>query len=155
MGMMIHEMTAEECRTVVQRADFGRLACVREAQPYIVPIYFAYDRQHIYSITMPGQKIAWMRANPRICLEADERPSHNEWFSVVVFGRYEELPDAPEFGPARARALELLEKRTMWWEPGCVPAQRQERRPPIFYRIHIDQMTGRRAVPGEPTDRQP
>jgi nitroimidazol reductase NimA-like FMN-containing flavoprotein (pyridoxamine 5'-phosphate oxidase superfamily) len=145
MHMVILEMTADECRAELQNINFGRLACARDNQPYIVPVYFAYDGQHLYGITTPGQKIEWMRANPLICLEADERPDHNRWMSIVVFGRYEELPDMPEFGRVRAQALEILEKRTLWWEPACVPTERQARRTPIFYRIHIDRVTGRRA----------
>jgi uncharacterized protein len=143
--MLIHEMTADECRAELQDIDFGRLACARDNQPYIVPVYFAYDGQHLYGITTPGQKIEWMRANPLICLEADQRPSHSHWMSIVVLGRYEELPDVPEYGRVRARAIEILQKRTMWWEPACVPTERQPRRTPIFYRIHIDRVTGRRA----------
>jgi hypothetical protein len=143
--MLIHEMTAEECRVALQEFNFGRLACVRGNQPYIVPVYFAYDGQHLYGITTLGQKIEWMRANPLICLEADKRPSQNRWMSIVVFGRYEELADVPEYVHARAQALEILEHRTLWWEPACIPPERQERRGSIFYRIHVDQITGRRA----------
>ena len=145
--MIIYEMTEQECRAELQKIDFGRLACVRDNQPYIVPVHFAFDGQHLYGITTSGQKIAWMRANPLVCLQADARPSHHQWMSFVVFGRYEELPDAPEFGQARSHALELLEKRTMWWEPACVPAERHERRPTVFYRIHINRITGRRGAP--------
>lgn len=143
--MLIQEMTAQECRAALQDLSFGRLACVRDNQPYIVPVYFAYDGQYLYGITTPGQKIEWMRSNPLICLEADERQSHNNWLSIVVFGRYEELPDVPGLASARAQAIEILQKRTMWWEPACVPPQKHERRAPVFYRIHVDRMTGRRA----------
>jgi nitroimidazol reductase NimA-like FMN-containing flavoprotein (pyridoxamine 5'-phosphate oxidase superfamily) len=145
--MLIHEMTSEECHAVLQEVNFGRLACVRGNQPYIVPVYIAYDGKHFYGITTPGQKIEWMRANPLVCLEADERTSRGHWSSIVVFGRYEELLDVPEYASARAHALEILEKRTMWWEPACVPTEHQERRAPIFYRIHIDGVTGRQARP--------
>jgi nitroimidazol reductase NimA-like FMN-containing flavoprotein (pyridoxamine 5'-phosphate oxidase superfamily) len=57
------------------------------------------------------------------------------------------LTDAPEYQPARAHALEVLQKRTMWWEPACVPTERGERRPPVFYRIHVEHLTGRQASP--------
>ena len=88
-----------------------------------------------------------MRSNPLVCLETDERTYHDRWVSIVVFGRYEELPDTPEHQRARSHALEVLQSRTMWWEPACVPTERRERRPPIFYRINIEQVTGRRATP--------
>jgi uncharacterized protein len=89
-----------------------------------------------------------MRSNPLVCLEIDEQATHYSWMSVVVFGRYEEIPDTPEFKDARRHALEVLQKRTLWWEPACVPTEKREQRPPIFYRIYIQQMTGRRATPG-------
>jgi nitroimidazol reductase NimA-like FMN-containing flavoprotein (pyridoxamine 5'-phosphate oxidase superfamily) len=154
--MLIHEMTKDECHAVLEQSDFGRLACVKADQPYIVPVHFSYDGQHLYGVSTLGQKIEWMRSNPLVCLEIDERTSHFQWMSIVVHGRYEEIPDSPEYGHARGHELEVLQKRTMWWEPACVPSERRGQRPPIFYRINIKQMTGRRvtldaieaAVPG-------
>ena len=149
--MIIHEMTEDECRAALGRVSFGRLACARDNQPYVVPIYFSYDGEHIYGciygFSTLGQKIEWMRSNPLVCLEIDERPSHHHWMSVVVTGRYEELPDTPEFGDMRVPAWEALQKRAMWWEPGYVATGHREQPAPIFYRIHITQMTGRRATP--------
>ena len=59
--MFIHEMTEDECRTALERVSFGRLACARDNQPYVVPIYFSYDGKHIYGFSTLGQKIEWMR----------------------------------------------------------------------------------------------
>jgi hypothetical protein len=154
--MLIHEMTEDECRAALERVSFGRLACARDNQPYVVPINFSYDGKHLYGFSAPaeiygfstlGQKIEWMRTNPLVCLEIDERTSHHEWMSVVVSGHYEELPDTPEFGHARVHALEVLQKRAMWWQPAYVATEQREQFTPIFYRIHIRQMTGRRATP--------
>jgi uncharacterized protein len=110
-------------------------------------VHFSYDGRHLYGITTLGQKIEWMRSNPLVCLEIDEWRTHPEWMSIVVFGGYEELPDTPEYQQARSHALEVLQRRTMWWEAACVPPERRERRPPIFYRISIERVTGRRAIP--------
>jgi uncharacterized protein len=145
--MLIHEMTEDECRAELGRTDFGRLACVRDGDPYIVPVNFSYDGQYLYGITTLGQKIEWMRSNPLVCLEIDERPDPDHWMSVIVFGRYEEIPDTPKFQAVRAHAYEVLQKRTIWWEPACIPNGEGELRPPIFYRIEIEQMTGRRGMP--------
>jgi nitroimidazol reductase NimA-like FMN-containing flavoprotein (pyridoxamine 5'-phosphate oxidase superfamily) len=155
--MLIHEMTEDECRAALQAASFGRLACARDDQPYVVPIYFSYDGEHLYGFSAPGelyafstlgQKIEWMRSNPLVCLEIDERTSHNRWMSVVVLGRYEELRDTEELGDQRVQAYRSLQQRAMWWEPACAAPERSERSlMPIFYRIHIRRMTGRRASP--------
>jgi nitroimidazol reductase NimA-like FMN-containing flavoprotein (pyridoxamine 5'-phosphate oxidase superfamily) len=145
--MIIDEMTEYECRTALERASFGRLACARGDQPYIVPIYFSYDRNLLYGVTTLGQKIEWMRSNPLVCVQIDERTSHYHWMSVVVLGRYEELPDTPIHAYLRNHALEVLQKRPLWWQPACVATEKREQRAPIFYRIQIKQMTGRRASP--------
>ena len=148
--MFIHEMTESECRQALQRATVGRLACARDNQPYVVPIYFALDREHVYAFTTVGQKIEWMRTNPRVCLEFDERTGHDRWQSIVIFGEYEELPDLPQYKAARVKALELLQKHVMWWEPAYVGAAHREMphsETPIFYRIKIDRMTGHQATP--------
>ena len=56
--MLINEMNYEECVSVLARLKFGRLACVRDNQPYIVPIYFAFYERHLYTFSSSGQKIA-------------------------------------------------------------------------------------------------
>jgi uncharacterized protein len=145
--MLIDEMTEQECRSALGRFDFGRLACVRAEQPYIVPVNFSYDGQHLYGLTTFGQKIEWLRANPRICLEVDERRSDWEWMSVVVFGRFEELTDTPAHAAARSQALAVVQRRELWWQPAGAVTARREQRAPIFYRIHIEHLTGRRATP--------
>ena len=145
--MIIREMTKEECSSALGGADFGRLACARGNQPYIVPIYFSYDGKHLYGVTTAGQKIEWMRSNPLVCLEIDERASHFQWMSVIVFGRYEELAEAPEYADARSHALEVLQKRETWWQTASAATETREQRPPIFFRIHISQVTGHRATP--------
>ena len=147
--MFIHEMTELECRVELKRAVYGRLGCARDNQPYIVPIYFIYDDDHLYGFTTPGQKVEWMRSNVQVCLEIDERAGPDQWMSVVVFGRYEELPDRPENEAARLRAHELLQRRAMWWEPAYVASTHRDTPhsfAPIFYRIHIDRLTGHRAT---------
>jgi nitroimidazol reductase NimA-like FMN-containing flavoprotein (pyridoxamine 5'-phosphate oxidase superfamily) len=145
--MLIHEITEDECRSALRRVGFGRLACARDDQPYVVPIYFSYDRMYVYAFSTLGQKVEWMRSNPLVCLEIDEQMSSQDWISVVVFGRYEELPDTPEFGPARVQAHEVLQERATWWEPAYVATEHREQLAPIFYRIYIKKMTGRRATP--------
>ncbi len=145
--MPIQEMTKDECRIALEQADFGRLACVRADQPYIVPVSFAYDGIHLYGITTLGQKIEWMRSNPLVCVEIDERTNHYQWMSVVACGRYEELPDTSEHGQARAYALDVLQKRETWWQTACVVGGTRQESTPILYRIHIEQVTGHRATP--------
>ena len=147
--MLINEMSAEECRDLLARVGFGRLASAHLNQPYIVPIYFAYDRDRLYGFTTLGRKVEWMRSNPLVCVEVDEVVSRRRWSSVVVLGRYEELPDTPEYGEARLQAERRLKKRALWWQTAYAAGQARSGPHPskaIFYCIHIDEITGRRAT---------
>ncbi len=148
--MIIHEMTSEECHEFLRQTNIGRLGCTHDRQPYVVPIYFASDGKHLYCFSTVGQKIEWMRANPLVCLEVDEVVNHLHWKSVVVIGKYEELGDAPTCVNAREYALELLQKRAMWWQPAYVATEHRGSRDaltPVFYRIQINQVTGHRGMP--------
>jgi len=148
--MLILELTNKECSEALTGLGLGRLACSLDDQPYIVPMHFAYHERYLYSFATRGQKIDWMRTNPRVCVEADEIINHYDWTSVIVLGRYEELLDTSEWRLERELAHELLQHQAMWWEPasvGTVHHAAVNGLMPIFYRIHIDQMTGRRARP--------
>jgi nitroimidazol reductase NimA-like FMN-containing flavoprotein (pyridoxamine 5'-phosphate oxidase superfamily) len=149
--MVIHDLTAAECHETLSRSGIGRLACARDNVPYVVPIYFVYEPDHLYGFTTVGQKIEWMRLNPRVCVEVDDIKDHTSWTSIVISGRYEELPDTPEYEAERRQAQMLLEKRFLWWQ--TAHAAEQLRRPDskpsptVFYCIHIEETTGRRAAP--------
>ena len=147
--MHVEELSTEECHLALANARFGRLACSRDNQPYIVPTYFIVEDEQIYAFALPGQKLAWMRENPRVCLEIDNVTGSDDWTSVLVSGRYEELPDTPEYNSLRKRAHALLQGRPMWWEPGAfaVPDRGGTQAfAPVYYRISIDQVTGHRGA---------
>jgi nitroimidazol reductase NimA-like FMN-containing flavoprotein (pyridoxamine 5'-phosphate oxidase superfamily) len=108
--MVIREMSSEECRRVLAGARLARLGCAHSDQPYVVPVYLVYyeptaDESCFYGYSTFGQKVKWMRANPRVCVEMDEVKSPTQWKSVVTFGRFEELPEVQELnvGPPPAR----------------------------------------------------
>lgn len=148
--MLIREMNSEECRDMLARLGTGRLGCARNNQPYVVPIYFAYEPDRLYGFSTVGQKIEWMRNNPLVCVEADEVRAHNEWASVVALGRYEELQDTPKYADVRRQAQSVLEKRAMWWQTAYAASQsRVEPKPavPVFYCIHIEHMSGHKSIP--------
>jgi nitroimidazol reductase NimA-like FMN-containing flavoprotein (pyridoxamine 5'-phosphate oxidase superfamily) len=169
--VLFEELTREESLELLARLRLGRLACARGNQPYVVPFYFAYDNNYLYSFSMVGQKIEWMRANPLVCVEAEEIVSPRQWTSVVIFGRYEELVESeadrarrnqpphplsrsisetPELPSTRDFAYRLLRQNAMWWEAGSVkPGGRNTELPPVplYYRIHIVQITGHRSIP--------
>ncbi|HEU4765825.1 MAG TPA: pyridoxamine 5'-phosphate oxidase family protein [Pyrinomonadaceae bacterium] len=155
--MFIHEMTTSECREALERTHVGRLACALDNQPYILPLNYAVDDVYLYlyGFTTVGQKIEWMRSNPLVCFEIDNVVSHNQWMSVIVFGKYEELPNTEELEKARERAYAHLQKRVMWWEPAYISQEHRDQPhslTPLFFRIRIEKMTGHRA---SADDREP
>jgi uncharacterized protein len=148
--MAITTMDAEQCRRMLAQVGFGRLACARNNQPYVVPTYFACEGESVYGFSLAGQKIEWMRDNPLVCLEADEVKSHSAWKTVIATGRYEELTDAPEFNSERTLAERLLQQRYVAWQtPYQLFHHRQagESGAPVLYCIRIERLTGLMAQP--------
>ena len=148
--MLIEELDRQTCLNLLFRTRRGRLACSQGTQPYIVPFHFACDTKYIYGFSTVGKKIEWMRVNPLVCVESDAVINSQNWMSVVVQGRYEELPDTPEWSMERDIAHCLLQQEPMWWEPAYAKKAIDEGAcslEPVFYRIHIDKITGRRATP--------
>jgi len=171
--MVVHEMTKSECLAALTTARLGRLGCARDYQPYVVPIYFVYEEPYLYGFTTPGLKVEWMRSNPLVCVEVDAVDRTEHWMSIIIFGEYQELSGSlndelvtprkhwsspqgsgngwTEFiAEKQAHAYELLQRHAGWWDPGC--ASRLQCTPsgevaPLFYRVRINRVSGRRAIP--------
>lgn len=143
--MITRDMTRADCTQLLGKLSFGRIACVEDGQPYIVPFSFAFDGDAIHSFATVGTRIGWMRANPRVCIEVEDIVSLQNWRTVIVFGRYVELPETPEFAAGRATAHRLLSAHKLWWEPGFArTVSHESERPldPVYFRVAIDRMTG-------------
>jgi nitroimidazol reductase NimA-like FMN-containing flavoprotein (pyridoxamine 5'-phosphate oxidase superfamily) len=149
--MLIQDMSRETSVDFLKGARLGRIACAQGAQPYVTPFSFAHDGGSLYSLAHIGKRIEWMRANPLVCVEVDDIVTRREWRTVVIFGRYQELPDTPEFAEARVLAHDLLSATPSWWEPGFAKNRHDEAAPggePIYFRVSIGEMSGRQAIAG-------
>ena len=147
--MVIHDLTPAACREVLARTHLGRLACARADQPYITPIFFYFDPSDdsLFSFSTHGQKIDWMRSNPKVCIEVEEIISQHNWRTILAFGRYEEIDDSPAGHAMRLKAQDKLEQQPGWWFPGAAKlAGGQEHHVPVLYRIRIDRLSGRQAT---------
>ena len=147
--MRIVGVSHEECKELLSRVSVGRLACSLENQPYVVPVHFAYEPEYLYVFSTLGQKIKWMRQNPKVCFQADEIGTHSNWTSVVVNGTYLELRE-PQYTAEKERARVRLEESSGWWRTPL--AERREGTSdlsiqPVFFRIDIASMSGLRAIP--------
>jgi uncharacterized protein len=148
--MLIEGITKEDAVSRLAGMQLGRLACSHAGQPYITPFYFTYDTDYIYGFSTVGQKIDWMRTNPLVCVETDEVVSSSEWVSIIILGRYEELPNTPEWNTKREVAYALLQQKAGWWEPGYAKTIVEgTERPlaPVYFRIRIEQITGHQGIP--------
>jgi len=144
--MIVTEMDLPECMALVQASRLGRLACALDGQPYVVPFNYAADGRDLYSFSLTGKKVEWMRQNPKVCVQIDHLAGR-EWRSVVIYGRFEELPDEPGWKAQREHAWSLLSREVEWWAPGAFKPAGQGPAPHLFYRIVTGEVTGRRALP--------
>ena len=148
--MQIQELSRQESEKFLKPVRVGRLACVRDGQPYVTPGFFALEGNSLYSFSTVGKKINWMRENPLVCVEFDEVVAPQYWMTVIVQGKYEEFPNTLEFVNMRQRAHELLQARPMWWEPAYVKTIRRgdtRSLEPLYFRILIESLSGHRGVP--------
>ena len=144
--MLIREMSRQECIDLVAENHIARLGCARDGRPYVVPVQYAFAANRLYGFSMPGQKIDWMRANPRVCIQLDTVTDRQAWRSVVIYGRYQELPDTKQWHRERLNAWALLEQRVNWWEPGGLKPGDQAiagASPHLFFEIEIDEVINR------------
>lgn len=143
--MNINELKTHECWEVLDRTKFGRIACSVNNQPFVVPFNFVADgKEHLYAFSTGGKKIEWMRKNPLVCVEVEEITSADDWSTVTILGRYEELLNTPEFESERIQAHELLSSRPMWWQPAF--SARTDRdfqtAEPVYFRINVETISG-------------
>jgi nitroimidazol reductase NimA-like FMN-containing flavoprotein (pyridoxamine 5'-phosphate oxidase superfamily) len=146
--MRIRSLSTLECSKVLEANRFAHLACARDGRPYVVPVYFAYADNHLYSFSMLGKKIDCMRTNPHVSVVVEERGEGRQWKSVIVDGRYEELPDRIGHKRERDHAWSLLSKHVDWWEPGAlkpVNPPLSDHSDHVFFRILVDEISGREA----------
>jgi uncharacterized protein len=129
--MLITKLRGAECRKLLARVGFGRLACVSNSRPYIVPIYFSYDAECLDCCSRLGGKIEWMRENPLVCVEADQIVAHDYWVRVVALGHYLEFSNSPKAAKGREYARSLIERRALWWQSGYSAVQVRRHRKPV------------------------
>jgi hypothetical protein len=128
-----------QARELLQSARVGRLGCIVNGEPYIVPINFNFEDNYLYSHSLLGEKITALRQNPRACVQVDEIESDLRWSSVLAFGNFEEIVKPTE----RKEILSKLLKRFPLLTPvESVIAQDGSPLDVIIFRIRIDRITG-------------
>ena len=147
--MRIDELNEAECHEILSRVPVARLGCSLNDQPYVIPVGIAYEADSVYVFSTFGQKIKWMRANPKVCVQVDEVRGQSDWASVIANGEYQELPE-PQFEDERNHARKLMQQRHHWWLNAMAERRirlRDEEIKPLFFRIRISSLSGLRATP--------
>ncbi|BCJ93513.1 pyridoxamine 5'-phosphate oxidase [Anaerocolumna cellulosilytica] len=101
------QLTEEDIKKLLQRAETGRLGTIREdGYPYVISMHFVYYNGKIYLHGLPkGQKIDNVNHNPKVCFEVNEllglQPGEKNacdteaiYNSVVLTGTAQILSDA-------------------------------------------------------------
>jgi uncharacterized protein len=128
-----------EARALLGACRIGRLGCIDNGEPYVVPINYVFEDESIYSHSLPGQKIEALRANPRACLQVDEIENDFSWRSVIAFGDFEEIRVPTD---RRAILSKLLARFPLLTPVESVMAQDAAAPDSVVFRIRIDRITG-------------
>jgi nitroimidazol reductase NimA-like FMN-containing flavoprotein (pyridoxamine 5'-phosphate oxidase superfamily) len=132
---MIGVMSTDEIEAALSRSRLGRIGCSLHDRPYIVPINYVYDGEHVYAYSHTGRKVHIMREQPHICFQVDEIEGPSRWWSVVAEGRYEELTGEEQ----RRDALRRLGMR----EDGLIPRVVDPTNGAVLFRLKLGEKTGR------------
>ena len=136
---MMKMLNNDEARHLFQAARVGRLGCIVNGEPYVVPVNYHLEGDALYSHSLPGLKITGLRENPNACVQVDEVESDLHWRSAIAFGKYEEITQPNE----RAEILtNLLRKFPMLTPVESAIAIDGSPSEVNVFRILIERLTG-------------
>ena len=133
---MLKQLSDGEIRYLLASKRVGRLGCIFDDGPYVVPVSYLFRDNQIYVHSRLGRKIKALRANPRACLQVDEILDEYQWRSAIAYGEYHELTDSEP----RSRALAELLKRFPHLTP--VESIPDDDSTLVVFCIRVKQLTG-------------
>ncbi len=71
-GADVYALSEDECWSLLDRRQLGRLAVAVGGQPDIFPVNYVVDGPRVLFRTAPGSKLAELSANPLVAFEVDE-----------------------------------------------------------------------------------
>lgn len=135
--MTTGRLREDDSRAILREGSLGRLGCLADGGPYVVPVNYFFDGKDVYIHSLPGKKINALRDNPRACLQMDEIKDSYHWRSVIAYGTYEEISDEK----TREEILAKLFNRL----PNLTPVESRLAnglKEIIVFRIKVDKITG-------------
>jgi nitroimidazol reductase NimA-like FMN-containing flavoprotein (pyridoxamine 5'-phosphate oxidase superfamily) len=136
---MARMLSEAEARSLIAAGKIGRLGCVDNGEPYVVPINYVFEGVSIYSHSLPGRKIEILRTHPRACIQVDEIENDFEWRSVIAFGTFEEIRVPSDRRSILGKLLTRFPKLT---PVEAVMAQDAGAPDSVVFCIRIDRITG-------------
>jgi nitroimidazol reductase NimA-like FMN-containing flavoprotein (pyridoxamine 5'-phosphate oxidase superfamily) len=132
-------LSETEALKFIAGGKIGRLGCVDNGEPYVVPINYVFEDGSVYSHSLPGRKIDALRAHPRACLQVDEIQNDFDWRSVIAYGNFEEIRV-----PSDRRSIlgKLLARFPLLTPVESVVARDAGAPDSIVFCIRIDRITG-------------
>ena len=61
----MRSLLEKEGEELLTSARIGRLGCVDNGEPYVVPVSYFFEDGSVYSHSLPGRKIDILRSHPR------------------------------------------------------------------------------------------
>jgi nitroimidazol reductase NimA-like FMN-containing flavoprotein (pyridoxamine 5'-phosphate oxidase superfamily) len=132
-------LSETEARNLIAGGKIGRLGCVDNGEPYVVPINYVFADGSIYSHSLQGRKIDLLRAHPRACLQVDEIENELKWRSVIAYGNFEEIRVPSD---RRSILSKLLARFPLLTPVESLMAQDASAPDSIVFRIRIDRISG-------------
>lgn len=129
----------EEARSLLTFAKVGRLGCVANGEPYIVPVNYLFEDGAIYVHSLPGRKLEALRAHPRACLQVDEIRDDFNWRSAIAYGSFEEIRVPSDRQTILGKLLAHFPLLTPVESLIVADANAPDS---VVFRIHVDRITG-------------
>lgn len=104
-------LSREEALQILQTAPVAHLGLVDGGMPYVTPMSFVVEGDHIFFRTMAGKKLDALRENPSVCIEVSRYDEETgDWESVIVLGEASETDEDEMRQRVISRLFEKYEK---------------------------------------------
>jgi uncharacterized protein len=136
---------------IFKNAKICRIGLCKDGKPYVVPVAFGNDDQHIYfhSGMEEGMKYEFMTANNQVCFELEDDVSvvtdekepckwDISYLSIIGFGTVEEVLDKNSKIHALTQIMHHYSNRTWSFPDNILNITR-------VWAVKIDSITGRKS----------
>ena len=137
------ELPRHDAIALLERNHVGRIAFTFHDRVDLEPISYVYANGWLYARTSPGTKLETVQHHPWVAFEVDEVKGRFDWKSVVVRGTIYFLDPDLDDRDAYETAVKILRLS----DADALTARDATPHRTTLFRIHVDEVTGRRAEP--------